>query len=174
MATKKSADSKQDQYKVGQYVVYPTHGVGKIVAEETQDIAGISLRMFVIVFEKDRMTLRVPMQRAEAAGLRHISSQDEIEKVLKVLKRRAKKAHGMWSRRAQVYEEKINSGSLQSVAEVVRDLHTNVTQMERSYSERMIYETALHRLAGELAAAESIDAEIATQKVVEILDKQAA
>lgn len=162
------------QYKVGNYVVYPTHGVGKIMAEETQMIGDIELRMLVISFEKDKMTLRVPMHRATAAGLRPISGVDQMKKVFVTLKSRAKISRGMWSRRAQEYEAKINSGSVISVAEVVRDLHQNVDQSERSYSERMIYESALARLVGELAAAEGTDHKTATDKLMKLLRAKVA
>jgi CarD family transcriptional regulator len=118
------------------------------------------------------MTLRVPVTRATAAGLRNISSGDQIERAFITLKGRAKTSKGMWSRRAQEYEAKINSGSLISVAEVVRDLHKNVDQAERSYSERMIYESALSRLVGELAAAEKIDSKTATDKLIKVLRAQ--
>ena len=175
MATKKATTQKnKHDYKIGDYVVYPTHGVGKIVGDETQQVGGINLKMFVISFEKDKMTLRVPMHRAEAAGLRNISSMEHIEKAFTTLRGRAKTSRGMWSRRAQEYEAKINSGCLISVAEVVRDLHKNVDQSERSYSERMIYESAFSRMVGELAAAESIDSKTATQKLLDVLKKQAA
>ena len=162
------------QYKVGHYVVYPTHGVGRIMAEETQMIGDIELRMLVISFEKDKMTLRVPMHRATAAGLRPISGVDQMKKVFVTLKSRAKISRGMWSRRAQEYEAKINSGSVISVAEVVRDLHQNVDQSERSYSERMIYESALARLVGELAAAEGTDHKTATDKLMKLLRAKVA
>lgn len=166
--------SKKAEFKVGHYVVYPTHGVGKILAEETQKIGDIDLRVFVISFEKDKMTLRVPVHRAGAAGLRNISSLDEIEKAFSTLKGKAKASRGMWSRRAQEYEAKINSGNLVSIAEVVRDLHRNVDQSERSYSERMIYESALGRMVGELAAAHKIDSKQATEKLMTVLKAQAA
>lgn len=156
-------------YKVGVHVVYPTHGVGKIIAEETQMIGDVELRMLVIAFEKDKMTLRVPVHRAAAAGLRLVSSADQMKKVFVALKGRARTSRGMWSRRAQEYEAKINSGNIFSIAEVVRDLHQNVDQSERSYSERMIYESALGRLVGELAAAEGSDHKTATDKVMKLL-----
>ena len=170
--SKKSAQSAA--YKVGDYVVYPTHGVGRIDGEESQQIGGVNLKMFVIAFQKDKMTLRVPMHRAEAAGLRNISSMEQIEKAFETLKGRARTSRGMWSRRAQEYEAKINSGCLISVAEVVRDLHKNVDQSERSYSERMIYESAFSRLVGELAAADSSDSKSATDKLLGVLKKQVA
>jgi len=161
-------------FKVGEYVVYPTHGVGKITAKEAETIGEFKLEVFVINFEKDKMTLRVPVNRAEAAGLRSISSETDVKKALTTLKGRARISRGMWSRRAQEYEAKINSGSIVSVAEVVRDLHKNVDQSERSYSERMIYETALNRLVGEVAASEKIDNKKAHEKLLRALKKQAA
>lgn len=164
--------AKKLQFKIDDYVVYPTHGVGKIVNEETQTIGGFELRVFVIDFEKDKMTLRVPVNRAEAAGLRHISCEVDITKAFDTLKGRAKKGRGMWSRRAQEYEAKINSGDLISIAEVVRDLHRNVDQAERSYSERIIYESAMGRLVGELAAAKSIDMKAAEGELLKALKTQ--
>jgi CarD family transcriptional regulator len=171
---KKAAAPTPGGYKVGDYVVYPTHGVGKIIGEESQQIGGIELKMFVIAFEKDKMTLRVPRHRADAAGLRNISTNAEIEKAYETLKGRARTSRGMWSRRAQEYEAKINSGSLISVAEVVRDLHKNVDQSERSYSERMIYESAFSRMVHEVAAANKCDSKAATDKLLAVLKKQAA
>lgn len=170
----KPAVSAKVLYKVGNHVVYPTHGVGRISAEETQMIGDIELRMLVISFEKDKMTLRVPVHRAAAAGLRPISSADQMKKVFVTLKGRARTSRGMWSRRAQEYEAKINSGNIMSIAEVVRDLHQNVDQSERSYSERMIYESALSRLVGELAAAESTDHKAATDKLMKLLRAKVA
>lgn len=165
----KPAAAPKAVYKVGHYVVYPTHGVGRIMAEETQMIGEHELRMLVISFEKDKMTLRVPMHRATAAGLRPVSTNDQMKKVYITLKSRARTSRGMWSRRAQEYEAKINSGNIHSIAEVVRDLHQNVDQSERSYSERMIYENALARLVGELAAAEGSDHKTATDKLMKLL-----
>ena len=165
----KPAALAKSVYKVGVHVVYPTHGVGKIVAEETQMIGDVELRLLVISFEKDKMTLRVPVHRATAAGLRPVSSTDQMKKVFVSLKGRARTSRGMWSRRAQEYEAKINSGNIFFIAEVVRDLHQNVDQSERSYSERMIYESALSRLVGELAAAEATDHKTATDKLMKLL-----
>lgn len=165
----KKADITKNQYRVGCYVVYPTHGVGRIMAEETQMIGEVELRMLVISFEKDKMTLRVPLHRVVAAGLRPVSTSDQMRRVFDTLKSKARVSRGMWSRRAQEYESKINSGCVHSVAEVVRDLHQNVDQSERSYSERMIYESALARLVGELAAAESTDQKVATDKLMKLL-----
>ena len=173
MAKSTKANTKAT-FSVGDFVVYPTHGVGKISGKETESIGEFEVEVFVIEFEKDKMTLRVPVRRAEAAGLRGVSQGEEITKALSTLKGRARAARGMWSRRAQEYEAKINSGDLVSVAEVVRDLHKNVDQSERSYSERMIYETAMGRLIGEVAASESIDDQEAHEKLLKVLKKQAA
>lgn len=170
----KTVKAKKADFSVNDYVVYPTHGVGKIVGVETQQIGDVELKVFVIAFEKDKMTLRVPTNRAAAAGLRHISNNDQIKKAIATLKGKAKISRGMWSRRAQEYEAKINSGNIQAIAEVVRDLHKNVDTSERSYSERMIYESALGRLAGEVAAAEATDYKVASDKLLKILRKEAA
>lgn len=159
---------KQD-FKSGHFVVYPTHGVGQITEIVTQEIAGTQLKLLVIEFEKDRMTLSVPMARAAQSGLRHVGDAEQIKKVVATLKSKAKVARGMWSRRAQEYEAKINSGDVVLVSEVVRDLHQNVDQAERSYSERMIYEAALARLVGELAAAEKLTQKEAHDKLMKIL-----
>lgn len=165
---------KKSTFGVNEYVVYPTHGVGKILGLEVEKIGEYELKVFVIAFEKDKMTLRVPVGRAEAAGLRSISPTDQITRAITTLKGRAKIARGMWSRRAQEYEAKINSGNLIQIAEVVRDLHKNVDQSERSYSERMIYETAMHRLCGEVAASEHVDIKLAQERLLKVLRKQAA
>lgn len=169
-----SSASAKKGFAVGEYVVYPTHGVGCIMGMESEKIGEYELKVFVIAFEKDKMTLRVPVSRAEAAGLRAISPNDQISRAITTLKGRAKIARGMWSRRAQEYEAKINSGNLVQIAEVVRDLHKNVDQSERSYSERMIYETAMHRLVGEVAASERVDVKSAHERLLKVLRKQAA
>ena len=162
-------------FKVNDYVVYPAHGVGQITAEETQNIGGTEIKVFVISFEKEKMILRVPVKRAGAAGLRHLISRTKVGKVISILQGRPKSGRGMWSRRAQEYEGKINSGDILSIAEVVRDLHKNVDDPDRSYSERIIYESALGRLAGEFAAVENIDTKQATERLIDLLkDKQAA
>jgi CarD family transcriptional regulator len=173
-ATNAASKDAAKGFAINQYVVYPTHGVGKITALEVEKIGEHELRVFVINFEKDKMTLRVPVGRSEAAGLRSISPMDQISRALTTLKGRAKIARGMWSRRAQEYESKINSGNIIAIAEVVRDLHKNVDQSERSYSERMIYETALHRLVGEVAAAEKGDVQTTQERLLKVLRKQAA
>jgi CarD family transcriptional regulator len=159
-------------FKTGQYVVYPAHGVGRIESLESQEVGGIKLEVFVIFFEKDKMTLRVPVNRAEKAGLRSLSNGGDLTKAFSTLQGKVKIARGMWSRRAQEYETKINSGDIVSIAEVVRDLHKNIDQPDRSYSERMIYESALTRLTNEVAAAENIDQIAATQRVLTMLKQR--
>ncbi len=153
----------------GDFVVYPTHGVGKVTAIEIQEIAGHKLKLFVISFDRDRMTLRVPVTKADTSGLRRLSSRKMMDVAMETLKGRARVKRTMWSRRAQEYEAKINSGDPISIAEVVRDLHRNVGQPDQSFSERQIYESARDRLAYELAAVERIDVEAATEKLESLL-----
>lgn len=145
------------QFKIGTHVVYPKHGVGRVVAIETQEFSGISLELYVIKFDKEKMTLRVPINKAEVTGMRKLANQDTVENAFTTLKGKARIKRTMWSRRAQEYEAKINSGDLISIAEVVRDLHRKDDQPEQSYSERQIYESAIGRLARELAAVEDIE-----------------
>lgn len=153
----------------GDLVVYPSHGVGQITAIETQEIAGYTLSVFVVTFDKDRMTLRVPVAKVKASGLRKLSTQKEIEAALAKLRGRSRAKRTMWSRRAQEYQAKIASGDPASIAEVVRDLFRNSSQPEQSYSERQIYQAALDRLVREVAAVESIDELTAAQRVEELL-----
>ena len=156
-------------FSTGDLVVYPTHGVGKIVAIEAQEISGYTLNVFVVAFDKDRMTLRVPLAKAKASGLRKLSSRKEMDAALAKLRGRSRAKRTMWSRRAQEYQAKIASGDPGSIAEVVRDLYRNVGQPEQSYSERQIYQAALDRLVREFAAVERIDETTATQRVEELL-----
>ncbi len=156
-------------FNAGDHVVYPSHGVGKIQAIETQSISGYELQVFVITFEKDRMTLRLPVTKARSAGLRRLSSPAEMTEALAKLKGRSRVKRAMWSRRAQEYEAKINSGDPASIAEVVRDLHRATGQADQSYSERQIYQAALDRLVRELSAVEQIDEMSATKKLEEML-----
>jgi len=153
----------------GDFVVYPTHGVGKVVDIETQEYSGHKLRLFVISFDRDRMTLRVPTDKAGVSGLRKLSSKKIMENALTTLKGRAKVKRTMWSRRAQEYEAKINSGDPVSIAEVIRDLRRNSSQADQSYSERQMYQAALDRLAREFAAIEKIDEETATSRLEKIM-----
>lgn len=159
------AKSKNHPYSVGDYIVYPKHGVGRVVELETQEIAGLKLELYVIRFEKERMTLRVPTNKAEVSGMRRLSSDATLQEAFTTLKGKARIKRTMWSRRAQEYEAKINSGDLVSIAEVVRDLHRGEDQPEQSYSERQIYESALGRLARELAAVQDIDEAAAMVKL---------
>jgi CarD family transcriptional regulator len=156
-------------YATGDHVVYPTHGVGKITSIEIQEIVGQKLKLFVIQFEKDRMTLRVPVGKAKTSGLRKLSSKKEMQTALTTLKGRSRVKRTMWSRRAQEYEAKINSGDPRSIAEVVRDLHRNAGQPDQSFSERQMYQSALERLVREFAAVERISEETAVQRLEAML-----
>ncbi|MGB0410207.1 MAG: CarD family transcriptional regulator [Pikeienuella sp.] len=166
--------TKKGDFRANDFVVYPAHGVGRIVSIEEQEIAGMNLELFVISFEKEKMTLRVPTAKAGSVGMRVLSSPDVVGKALETLAGRARVKRAMWSRRAQEYEQKINSGDLISIAEVVRDLHRGEDQPEQSYSERQLYEAALERLTREVAAVERLDDTKAAQRVDEALDKKAA
>jgi CarD family transcriptional regulator len=168
---KKPAAGARHGFKLHEYIVYPAHGVGQIVAIEEQEIAGMSLELFVITFEKDKMTLRVPTSKVDS--MRKLSEGNIVEKAMNTLKGRARIKRTMWSRRAQEYENKINSGDLIAISEVVRDLYRSESQPEQSYSERQLYEAALDRMARELAAVEKIDERQATQRIVDVLSKSA-
>src|ERR1700754_1412750 len=169
-----AAPKLKHEFKVGDFVVYPTHGVGRIQKIDEQEVAGIKLELFVIGFEKDKMILRVPTMKAKAVGMRKLSSPDVVATALNTLKGRARIKRTMWSRRAQEYEAKINSGDLVSIAEVVRDLHRATGQPEQSYSERQLYEAALARMAREVAAVEKTDEPTAVKRVETMLLKKAA
>lgn len=166
--------AKKNEFRPDDFVVYPAHGVGRIVSIEEQEVAGLRLEMFVISFDKDKMTLRVPTARATEIGMRGLSSPDLVDKALETLKGKARVKRAMWSRRAQEYEQKINSGDLMSIAEVVRDLHRNDEQREQSYSERQLYEAALDRLTREVAAVGGLDEGAAQRRVGEVLTARAA
>ena len=166
--------TKKNEFRPDDFVVYPAHGVGRIVSIEEQEVAGLRLEMFVISFDKDKMTLRVPTARATEIGMRGLSSPDAIDRALETLKGKARVKRSMWARRAQEYEQKINSGDLMSIAEVVRDLHRNDDQREQSYSERQLYEAALDRLTREVAAVGGLDEGAAQQRVGEVLVSRAA
>ena len=172
-APKTPPPKKLGGFACGDYVVYPTHGVGKISTIEDQEVAGYQLRLFVVRFEKEKMTLRIPVDKADEAGLRKLSSRQQIDVAIETLKGRSRVNRAMWSRRAQEYEAKINSGDPVSIAEVVRDLHRNAGQPDQSYSERQIYEAALERLSREVAAVDKIDREAATLKLEGILETAA-
>ena len=166
--------SKAPAFTVGDYVVYPKHGVGRVIELQNEEIAGMQLELYVLRFEKERMTLRVPTNKVEAIGMRKLSSDKTLKEAMETLKGKPKVKRTMWSRRAQEYEAKINSGDLVSISEVVRDLFRAEDQPEQSYSERQIFEAAASRLARELAAMEAIDEPAAMEKILDILRKAAA
>jgi CarD family transcriptional regulator len=165
--------AKALSFDVGDYVVYPKHGVGRVIELQKQEIAGMQLELYVLRFEKEKMTLRVPTNKAESVGMRKLSSDKTMKEAMETLKGKPKVKRTMWSRRAQEYEAKINSGDLVSIAEVVRDLFRADDQPEQSYSERQIFEAAASRLARELAAMEEVDEPTALEKILEILRKAA-
>ena len=165
--------TRADAFDVGDYVVYPKHGVGRVIELQNQEIAGMQLELYVLRFEKERMTLRVPVNKVEAIGMRKLSSDKTLREALDTLKGKPKVKRTMWSRRAQEYEAKINSGDLVSIAEVVRDLHRAENQPEQSYSERQLYESALDRMAREVAAVERIDRDAAVNLLTKSLQKAA-
>ena len=160
-------------FEVGDYVVYPKHGVGRVVELQNTEIAGTSLDLYVLRFEKERMTLRVPVGKADAVGMRKLSSDKTMKDALETLTGKPKVKRTMWSRRAQEYEAKINSGDLVSIAEVTRDLFRADDQPEQSYSERQIFEAASSRLARELGAMEESDEKTAQAKILQILNEHA-
>jgi CarD family transcriptional regulator len=161
------------EFSVGNHVVYPAHGVGQVAGIETQAVAGMELEVYVITFDHEKMTLRVPTKKAKVAGLRPLAAGDVVAQALTTLKGRARIKRTMWSRRAQEYDAKINSGDLISIAEVVRDLHRADNQPEQSYSERQLYESALDRMAREVAAIEQIDRDAAISILNKSLQKAA-
>ena len=160
------AMAKAEIFVEGDFVVYPTHGVGKVDRIATEEIAGHRLELIHITFDENRMTLRVPTNKARTAGLRKLASHKQFDEVLAVLKGRARIKRTMWSRRAQEYEAKINSGDPSAIAEVVRDLHRNSGQPDQSFSERQIYESALERLAAEYGALEKVDKATAVERLI--------
>jgi CarD family transcriptional regulator len=161
--------AKAEVFQEGDHVVYPTHGVGKVERIATEEIAGHKLELIHITFEENRMTLRVPVAKARTAGLRKLATRKLFDEALAVLKGRARIKRTMWSRRAQEYEAKINSGDPLAIAEVVRDLHRNAGQPDQSFSERQIYEAAMDRLAAELAALDKTDKATAATKLTDFL-----
>jgi CarD family transcriptional regulator len=171
-ASKKPVNQRHG-FKTNEWIVYPAHGVGRIVGIEEQEIAGMSLELFVITFEKDKMTLRVPTGKSASVGMRKLADEGVVKRAMETLKGRARIKRTMWSRRAQEYEAKINSGDLVAIAEVVRDLYRSESQPEQSYSERQLYEAALDRMAREIAAVEKLDERGAVQRITEVLSKSA-
>jgi len=172
-AAAKKPVNQRHGFKTNEWIVYPAHGVGRIVGIEEQEIAGMSLELFVITFEKDKMTLRVPTGKSSSVGMRKLADEGVVKRAMETLKGRARIKRTMWSRRAQEYEAKINSGDLVAIAEVVRDLYRSESQPEQSYSERQLYEAALDRMAREIAAVEKLDERGAVQRITEVLSKSA-
>jgi len=173
ITAQKKPVSQRHGFKATEFIVYPAHGVGKIVGIEEQEIAGMALELFVINFEKEKLTLRVPTGKLASVGMRKLSEEPVVKKAMETLKGRARVKRTMWSRRAQEYVAKINSGDLVSIAEVVRDLYRSEAQPEQSYSERQLYEDALDRMAREIAAVEKLDERGAVQRITEVLSKSA-
>ncbi len=164
---------KKLSFKIGELVVYPAHGVGRITAIEEQEIAGSKLELYIVDFEREKLRLKVPTNRAEQKGMRRLADRGLIEHAMKVIRGRARIKRTMWSRRAQEYDAKINSGDLIAVAEVVRDLYRSDRQPEQSYSERQLFEQALFRMARELAAVRKIDDDQSVKELSEFLAKNA-
>jgi CarD family transcriptional regulator len=169
MTAKKT--TQRQGFKTNEYIVYPAHGVGQIMAIEEQEVAGAKLELFVINFVKDKMTLRVPTAKVTAVGMRKLAEGGLVKRALETLKGRARIKRTMWSRRAQEYEAKINSGDIVAIAEVVRDLFRSETQPEQSYSERQLYEAALDRLSREIAAVQHVTETEAVKEIEAALAK---
>ncbi|GAA3787040.1 MAG: CarD family transcriptional regulator [Pseudomonadota bacterium] len=167
------ASKADDAFDVGDYVVYPKHGVGRVIELQSEEIAGMQLDLYVLRFEKERMTLRVPVNKVESIGMRKLSSDKTLKEAMETLKGKPKVKRTMWSRRAQEYEAKINSGEIVLIAEVTRDLFRPDDQPEQSYSERQIFEAASSRLARELAAMEKTDEPAALEKILDVLREHA-
>ncbi|HXZ45608.1 MAG TPA: CarD family transcriptional regulator [Pseudolabrys sp.] len=169
MSNKKT--TQRQGFKTNEFIVYPAHGVGQIVAIEEQEVAGAKLELFVINFVKDKMTLRVPTAKIVSVGMRKLAEAPLVKRALETLKGRARIKRTMWSRRAQEYEAKINSGDIVAIAEVVRDLYRSETQPEQSYSERQLYEAALDRLSREIAAVQRVTETEAIKEIEAALAK---
>jgi CarD family transcriptional regulator len=167
------AAPKKPSFKVGELVVYPAHGVGKISNIEEQEIAGIKLELYIVDFEKEKLRLKVPTNRAEQKGMRHLADRTMIEQAMKVIRGRARIKRTMWSRRAQEYDAKINSGDMIAVSEVIRDLYRSDRQPEQSYSERQLFEQALARFARELAAVRKVDEDQCVKELEDYLARNA-
>ncbi|MEM9233870.1 MAG: CarD family transcriptional regulator [Pseudomonadota bacterium] len=171
----KRAEARRDKnqtFKVNTQIIYPAHGVGFIDDVEKQSIADIEVELFVINFEHEKMKLRVPVAKAAASGMRNLSSTEQINSALAMLEGKARIKRTMWSRRAQEYEAKINSGDLISVAEVVRDLFRAADQPEQSYSERQLFEQARERFGREVAAVRKKSLEKAIEEIHVHLDRK--
>jgi len=169
--TSKKATQQRSGFKTSEFIVYPAHGVGQIVSIEEQEVAGAKLELFVINFVKDKMTLRVPTAKIVSVGMRKLAEGPLVKRALETLKGRARVKRTMWSRRAQEYEAKINSGDIVAIAEVVRDLFRSESQPEQSYSERQLYEAALDRLSREIAAVQRVTETEAVKEIEAALAK---
>ena len=169
MVVKKT--SQRLGYKTGEFVVYPAHGVGQIVSIEEQEVAGLSLELFVISFEQDKLTLRVPVAKIKSVGMRKLAEEDMVSKALETVTGRARVKRTMWSRRAHEYEAKINSGDLIAISEVVRDLYRSDEQPEQSYSERQLFEQAMDRMSREIGAVNKLTLTEAVQLIEKNLQK---
>jgi CarD family transcriptional regulator len=169
MTTKKSV--QRLGFKTGEYVVYPAHGVGLITSIEEQEVAGLTLELFVISFEQDKLTLRVPVAKIKSVGMRKLAEDDLVTRALDTVTGRARVKRTMWSRRAQEYEAKINSGDLISISEVVRDLYRSDDQPEQSYSERQLFEQAMDRMSREIGAVNKVTLTEAIQLIEKNLQK---
>jgi CarD family transcriptional regulator len=169
--TSKKATQQRSGFKTSEFIVYPAHGVGQIVSIEEQEVAGAKLELFVINFVKDKMTLRVPTAKIVSVGMRKLAEGPLVKRALETLKGRARVKRTMWSRRAQEYEAKINSGDIVAIAEVVRDLFRSDSQPEQSYSERQLYEAALDRLSREIAAVQRVTETEAVKEIEAALAK---
>ncbi|MCY1704560.1 CarD family transcriptional regulator [Pannonibacter sp. SL95] len=174
MATMTKKTAQRQGFKTGEHIVYPAHGVGQIMAIEEQSVAGHTLELLVISFEKDKMTLRVPVAKIATVGMRKLADAPAIKKALETVRGRPRVKRTMWSRRAQEYEAKINSGDLLAISEVVRDLYRSDTQPEQSYSERQLYEAALDRMAREIAAVNKCTETEAVKQIEQNLAKTPA
>ena len=169
MTNKKT--TQRQGFKTNEFIVYPAHGVGQIVAIEEQEVAGAKLELFVINFVKDKMTLRVPTAKIVSVGMRKLAEPPIVKRALETLKGRARVKRTMWSRRAQEYEAKINSGDIVAIAEVVRDLYRSESQPEQSYSERQLYEAALDRMSREISSVNRISETEAVRQIEQNLAK---
>ena len=174
MATTMKKTAQRQGFKTGEFIVYPAHGVGQITAIEEQNVAGYALELLVINFEQDKMTLRVPVAKIASVGMRKLADAPAVKKALETVRGRPRVKRTMWSRRAQEYEAKINSGDLIAIAEVVRDLYRSESQPEQSYSERQLYEAALDRMSREIAAVNKCSDTEAIRQIEQNLAKSAS
>jgi len=168
--TTKRKPSKVQVFKPKQFIVYPAHGVGQVTSVEKETVAGFDIEVYVVAFEQEKMILRVPTNKASLSGMRSLSNENVLKDSFTTLKGRARIKRTMWSRRAQEYEGKINSGELILISEVVRDLYRTDAQPEQSYSERQLYERALDRMVREVAAIKKIDRDAATEEIMDVLN----